>query len=442
MKSSIFVGRSFFPASLLQLLVAAAPALGQTFTFTGDELLVVASAAPGSSFIGGVGNTSLTIDQDSNDFGGPGVSHGLLRFTDFQSPAEAVVRSARLEFFTTSATTGPVDVYGMTVDWTTATTWSSLGGDGLTPGVETLAVPGGSQIDIVEGMSVSFDVTSIVAEWLRGTPNFGFGVINQSGDGWDIRTADSPDGLELAPRLVVEFTSPPPLTLEVDPATGYGRFLTDVGSDVASVRLTSYEISSSGAPLDVAAWEASNLAAGGVDAIDPAAEGQRWEVVGGTPQKLIESYLLGGSDLVEGEILPLGALLPPGTGSTTLAVSYIVDVDFVDPAINDQRDVLFVEDVRVEFRDVPRAGDYTGDGAIDAADYTAWRDQLGAVGPTLAADGNRNRVVDATDFQLWRANYGAAVAPPASGRATPEPSAALALAVGVATAAGVAVRRS
>ena len=33
-------------------------------------------------------------------------------------------------------------------------------------------------------------------------------------------------------------------------------------------------------------------------------------------------------------------------------------------------------------------GDYNGDGVVDAADYTVWRDNLGRAGMGLAADGN------------------------------------------------------
>lgn len=421
------------------LHVAACSVSAQTFTFDENELLVVASAAPGSSFLGSDYDT-LTIDQDSNDFGGAGVSHALLRFNDFQPPADAIVRSARLDFFTSSATVGPVDIYGMAVDWAPGATWSSLGEDGLTPGVETLAIPGGSVIDVAEGADVSIDVTAIVAEWLRGTPNFGFGIINQSGDGWDVRTRDSVDGLQLAPRLIVEFASPPPLTLEVDPTTGYAQFLTSLGGDVASVKLTSYELRSAAASFDANSWQGSNLSAQGVDAMDPIAEGMRWETLVGTSQQLVESYLLGGSDLIDGETLPLGKLLPVGVGEAPITVNYIVDIDYVNPATTDLHDVLYTEDIRVVFQDVPRAGDYNSDGLVDAADYTVWRDQLGSVGVGLTADGNRNGEVDSTDYQLWRANYGANVALAAISE-VPEPGAlAAGLLAALAGAAGLSRR--
>ena len=57
------------------------------------------------------------------------------------------------------------------------------------------------------------------------------------------------------------------------------------------------------------------------------------------------------------------------------------------------------------------AGDYNGDGSVDAADYTVWRDSLGSE-TNLAADGNHNGVVDTDDRIVWVQNYG--VSAPAS----------------------------
>ena len=44
-------------------------------------------------------------------------------------------------------------------------------------------------------------------------------------------------------------------------------------------------------------------------------------------------------------------------------------------------------------------GDYNGDGVIDAADYTVWRDSLGQSGIGLPADGSGNGTVDETDLR-------------------------------------------
>jgi len=56
------------------------------------------------------------------------------------------------------------------------------------------------------------------------------------------------------------------------------------------------------------------------------------------------------------------------------------------------------------------AGDFNGDGLVDLADYTVWRDQLGQVGSNLAGDGNGNGIVETGDYAVWRTGFGAGVA--------------------------------
>jgi len=52
-------------------------------------------------------------------------------------------------------------------------------------------------------------------------------------------------------------------------------------------------------------------------------------------------------------------------------------------------------------------GDYNQDGGVDAADYTVWRNNLGAVAvPGEGADGDGNGQVDEKDYATWKSNYG------------------------------------
>ncbi|TWT37420.1 PEP-CTERM motif protein [Posidoniimonas corsicana] len=68
-------------------------------------------------------------------------------------------------------------------------------------------------------------------------------------------------------------------------------------------------------------------------------------------------------------------------------------------------------------------GDYNGDGTVDAADYTVWRDTLGdSVTAGEGADGNNNGVIDTGDYDEWVANYGATSAAPSAAAAAPEPA--------------------
>ena len=86
------------------------------------------------------------------------------------------------------------------------------------------------------------------------------------------------------------------------------------------------------------------------------------------------------------------------------------------------------------------SGDYNGNGVVDAADYTVWRNTLGATGltPFTGADGSGNGIIDQADYQHWRANFGTIVGTgvgsgtTAGGLAVPEPTTAtLALLAGL-----------
>ncbi|WP_231953894.1 choice-of-anchor Q domain-containing protein [Pirellulimonas nuda] len=58
-----------------------------------------------------------------------------------------------------------------------------------------------------------------------------------------------------------------------------------------------------------------------------------------------------------------------------------------------------------------RPGDYNGDGAVDAADYTVWRDTLGLGGPPpfSGADGDGDGEVTQADYNVWRSHFGEAL---------------------------------
>ena len=69
-------------------------------------------------------------------------------------------------------------------------------------------------------------------------------------------------------------------------------------------------------------------------------------------------------------------------------------------------------------------GDYNGDGSVDAADYTVWRDAYGtAVTPGSGADGNHDGIVDVGDYDVWKQHYGTTM-PSGTGSAAmvPEPA--------------------
>jgi T5SS/PEP-CTERM-associated repeat protein len=82
-------------------------------------------------------------------------------------------------------------------------------------------------------------------------------------------------------------------------------------------------------------------------------------------------------------------------------------------------------------------GDYNGNGVVDAADYTRWRDTLGT-STTLPGDTTPGTVT-AADYTVWKNNFGA-TASAASAAAVPEPS-TICLAALLLASASVANRR-
>jgi hypothetical protein len=71
------------------------------------------------------------------------------------------------------------------------------------------------------------------------------------------------------------------------------------------------------------------------------------------------------------------------------------------------------------------AGDYNQNGIVDAADYTLWRNNLGAPAGTLANDVDGG-VIGPAQYATWKSNFGATLGSGAGGvGSVPEPSSLL-----------------
>ncbi len=64
-------------------------------------------------------------------------------------------------------------------------------------------------------------------------------------------------------------------------------------------------------------------------------------------------------------------------------------------------------------------GDYNGNGVVDAADYTVWRNRLG--GTSLLNDATPD-TVDLADYNYWKSHFGATLSGSGSVAAVPEPA--------------------
>ena len=80
-------------------------------------------------------------------------------------------------------------------------------------------------------------------------------------------------------------------------------------------------------------------------------------------------------------------------------------------------------------------GDYNGNGTVDAADYTLWRDNLGSTTPLANGTGG---TVGQADYELWKENFGDTSGAGASlgPGAVPEPAAAAIVVIGALLATG------
>ncbi len=116
-----------------------------------------------------------------------------------------------------------------------------------------------------------------------------------------------------------------------------------------------------------------------------------------------EAWTGGGNGRIDGVNVSLDSIQVFGSSDATV---------FLDTVFWDPTDVVF---------DARSIGDFNGDGAVDAADYTVYRDNQGALGAGNPADANGDASVTSADYAVWAANYGAS----ALAFAVPEPAACL-----------------
>lgn len=82
---------------------------------------------------------------------------------------------------------------------------------------------------------------------------------------------------------------------------------------------------------------------------------------------------------------------------------------------------FYLDNIRTIGASAAVAGDYNGNGLVDAADYTLWRASLGrAVAPGSGADGTGpggtpDGMVDSLDYDFWRTRFGSSSASGAAG---------------------------
>lgn len=154
----------------------------------------------------------------------------------------------------------------------------------------------------------------------------------------------------------------------------------------------------------------------------------------GTPDREDYSFFVETSQLNTSEFTTI--TIPLGSGSETgLLTSYESDPgdglqNFglfqmqIQSSGEDHPGLLGLEVARMSLVERPGriSGDFNGDGVVDAADYTVYRDNFGQDDSVLGGAGDGSGTVDEGDYAVWRDAYGSAAATSQTA-AAPEPGA-------------------
>jgi hypothetical protein len=122
----------------------------------------------------------------------------------------------------------------------------------------------------------------------------------------------------------------------------------------------------------------------------------------------------------------------PNFGTPVVSVDFTVGViaPSTTPGQMTGNATVYIDDVSLDLA-LPTTTDFNGDGIVDAADYTVWRDSMGMTGVEAftLGDGDGNGAVELADYELWVSQFGQSVpvGPGLGAVSVPEPGAAMVL---------------
>ena len=221
------------------------------------------------------------------------------------------------------------------------------------------------------------------------------------------------------------------LELEINTNNGIARLLNSAGTPLD---IDQYEVLSNEGSLSTGGWD--SIQANGQNGLPQGdgSTGNGWEVLGVPTSNFVgEAYLQDSSVIGTADVVNLGNLFDTSVGVRDVEFFYRLSTGTTIQGI-----VNYVTPEGL-------AGDYNGDGTVDAADYTVWRDNLGGDASAFA-DGSRDPgasgPVGSGDYDFWRSNFGStAGALDSETGAVPEPSSALLVLFAAAGLGLIAVRR-
>jgi PEP-CTERM motif len=207
-----------------------------------------------------------------------------------------------------------------------------------------------------------------------------------------------------------QISTPDLLTLEIDRSNGIGT-LKNLTSNPISWNY--FDIKSAGGSLNASGWSS-------LDDQNTDGAGTWIKAGGSSATEVAEASLLGSHVMMPNDTISLGNLYNNGINAE--------DLDFVirraDGPIDRTYDQLVTY---INMAPEGAIGDYNNDGTVNAADYTVWRNNLGADGSVLLhRDSANSGNVNEDDYNSWKAHFGETAGGGSGGLAAnsvPEPSA-------------------
>ena len=357
------------------------------------------------------GGTQLWIASAANAAAGSGLdsrgitqAEGILSNTDYTFSAAFVTE-------TFSATRTATGSYDLLVGQSFATATSLIGGP------QAFSAQGDSDAGITGTIDDSYDDQRTTLAFNSGTLAAGDQLfITFAFDGTD--TSNAFVGVD-----EVEITAQAEIGARVNTTTGN---VTLFGDSLFDFDITGYSLTSTLGqliPTNLTSLESQGIG----DAAMTADDGIGFEVLG-TPSatSIAEGQLTTFTTFDNATNLSLGNIFDTNTleADRDLAITLSTVAGEELSAV-----IEYVASVSVE-------GDYNGDGVVDIADYTVWRNNLGAANESALNNNGDGGGVTVSDYTYWKERFGnsAGSAVASEAVAVPEPSTMLLLLIGLSVA--------